>query len=756
MPRVLNYQGKLLGRDGVGIDDTLAMTFRLYTSELGGEPIWSETIPAVGISKGLFSVILGSSTPFPDSVDFSSQYWLEVEIAGERMRPRERLSAVPYAMYSARAENALISYSTEVNARRRRGENIVFRAGSGATLADSGSNIYITLGTCGGGGGPIPTIYDVLVAGADAGGRGITNLANPTAPQDVATKSYVDEYSVSSVVGGSALSPNGPSMGDVTLDVNVDNSTIEVNASDRLAVREGGITSREIATNAVGTDEILNGTITNEDISPEAAIAWSKIDKTGSSISDIGGVSLPSTPPTGGVFYYDGTNWTSLSLGSYGQVLTVDSTSGLPRWQTPAARAIYNFILSASPSSGRIPRGDSTTVSINATEVRGESPEYIRFYAAGLPTGATASFSPDSCQPSGGPPRACSSTMKIRTTGSASSGTYAIPITGVATGGATATAIYTANIGVPAKVTGVTVSGCYNLNRINITWSTPDDGGGPITHYNIYRSTSSGNEVYYTYVTAPTTTFRDTNVTVGTTYYYQVSAVNAVGEGDRSNEVNITATVSSPLASCKAILDAGCSVGDGVYTIDPDGVGGNAPFQAYCDMTTDGGGWTEVVRIVKDFTPMWNAYTTNYGTYTTTGTYGYNMSQFSSDANGEDLEIMFFVDGVQRGKIYKGVNKLAWDPTYGTSTFDTQFYQKPVGGTSWSTCNANLLHSNTCWNWSISSGDAGCAGWNYADGFILHGTGSTSSDTERAYALYGLGQYSAYTGFNNIRIFIRK
>jgi len=47
--------------------------------------------------------------------------------------------------------------------------------------------------------------------------------------------------------------------------------------------------------------------------------------------------------------------------------------------------------------------------------------------------------------------------------------------------------------------------------------------------------------------------------------------------------------------TCLDILDIGRSSGDGVYTIDPDGYSaGVDPFDVTCDMTTDGGGWTEI------------------------------------------------------------------------------------------------------------------------------------------------------------------
>src|SRR5437879_12864433 len=76
--------------------------------------------------------------------------------------------------------------------------------------------------------------------------------------------------------------------------------------------------------------------------------------------------------------------------------------------------------------------------------------------------------------------------------------------------------------------------------QVTLNWQAPsNDGGSPILLYTIYRGMSSGGEA--SLITLPVvTTYTDANVTNGVTYYYQVSATNAIGEGPRSSEVSAT------------------------------------------------------------------------------------------------------------------------------------------------------------------------------------------------------------------------
>ena len=75
---------------------------------------------------------------------------------------------------------------------------------------------------------------------------------------------------------------------------------------------------------------------------------------------------------------------------------------------------------------------------------------------------------------------------------------------------------------------------------VHLSWSVPANGGSAITVYRIYRSTSSGTESFLVAPAGTGTTFDDNTVVNGTTYWYQVSAVNSAGEGLRSAEQSVT------------------------------------------------------------------------------------------------------------------------------------------------------------------------------------------------------------------------
>ncbi len=110
-PRVLSYQGKLTNSSGVAVTGTHDIIFRIYDVPTGGTALWTEEHTAssghpVNVVNGLFEVKLGEITPL--NIAFDDTYWIELEVDGEVLSPREMYASVPYAVHSIVADTALV------------------------------------------------------------------------------------------------------------------------------------------------------------------------------------------------------------------------------------------------------------------------------------------------------------------------------------------------------------------------------------------------------------------------------------------------------------------------------------------------------------------------------------------------------------------------------------------------------------------------------------------------------------------------
>jgi len=92
----------------------------------------------------------------------------------------------------------------------------------------------------------------------------------------------------------------------------------------------------------------------------------------------------------------------------------------------------------------------------------------------------------------------------------------------------------------PSAPTGLTAT--PGDGRVALTWTASSGAAS----YNVKRSAASGGP-YTTIATGvSTTSYTDTTVANGTTYYYVISAVNAAGESPDSSEVSATPQPLSP------------------------------------------------------------------------------------------------------------------------------------------------------------------------------------------------------------------
>ncbi|TBR25763.1 hypothetical protein EPO15_01555 [bacterium] len=148
-PRVA-VQGRLLdpATGTPRTDPSADLTFRIYAAASGGTAVWSEGPTTLSLQNGVFAAELGASVPLSSTVFAGAGRWLEIQVEAETLAPRQRLTAVPYALRAAAAD-ALADGDTDY-----------VRTGD---ALQSGASFYVSSASIA---GPL-TVYGTLLGAGD-------------------------------------------------------------------------------------------------------------------------------------------------------------------------------------------------------------------------------------------------------------------------------------------------------------------------------------------------------------------------------------------------------------------------------------------------------------------------------------------------------------------------------------------------------------------------------------------------------------
>ncbi|MBC8384237.1 MAG: hypothetical protein H8E57_01810 [Candidatus Cloacimonetes bacterium] len=106
VPQTINFQAAVEDANGMPVNDSRVIEFRIYDSLSGGTELWNELHYNVQITDGIFAEELGGTTPFSEYLFDNSELYITFVMGGEEMSPRQKLNAVPYAIEAQNAQNA--------------------------------------------------------------------------------------------------------------------------------------------------------------------------------------------------------------------------------------------------------------------------------------------------------------------------------------------------------------------------------------------------------------------------------------------------------------------------------------------------------------------------------------------------------------------------------------------------------------------------------------------------------------------------
>lgn len=93
----LTYQGELT-QVGQPVNGTATFTFRLFGVASGGVALGSQTFALVPVEDGRFTVLLNAAGQLSASAFNGERRWLELEVNGTLLLPRQEVTAAPYSL----------------------------------------------------------------------------------------------------------------------------------------------------------------------------------------------------------------------------------------------------------------------------------------------------------------------------------------------------------------------------------------------------------------------------------------------------------------------------------------------------------------------------------------------------------------------------------------------------------------------------------------------------------------------------------